>query len=125
MTVGELLHEAAGGLDRSGSDTPRLDAEVLLGHVLGVDRATLLAAPEALVGEGAAETFRTLVERRATGEPVAYIRGSRSSTASPSQSTRGHLSRGRRRSCWSIWRSRASGTALTAGPRPPGTPPLE
>ena len=67
MTVGELVHEAARGLDRSGSDTPRLDAEVLLGHVLGVDRATLLAAPEALVGEGAAETFRTLVERRSDG----------------------------------------------------------
>ena len=48
-TIGALLRVAAARLDTAGSDTPRLDAEVLLGHVLKVDRATLLAAPEAVV----------------------------------------------------------------------------
>jgi release factor glutamine methyltransferase len=74
-TVGELLRDAAARLTDSGSETPRLDAEVLLGHVLRVDRATLLASPEAGVGAEAAREFEVLVERRATGEPVSYIRG--------------------------------------------------
>ena len=70
-----LIHEAAEQLRESGSETPRLDTELLLGHVLRVDRSTLLAAPEAPVGADHAAAFRELVERRATGEPVAYIRG--------------------------------------------------
>jgi len=74
-TVGELLRDAVKRLTDSGSETPRLDAEVLLGHVLHVDRATLLTGPEASVGPEHADEFRTLIARRATGEPVAYIRG--------------------------------------------------
>jgi release factor glutamine methyltransferase len=74
-TVGQLLRDAAVRLTESGTDTPRLDAEVLLGHVLRVDRATLLAGPEAGVGAEAAHEFADLVERRASGEPVSYIRG--------------------------------------------------
>ena len=74
-TIGELLRDGAARLSESGSDTPRLDAEVLLGHVLHVDRATLLAGPEAGVGPEAAAEFARLVERRAIGEPVAYVRG--------------------------------------------------
>ena len=74
-TVGELLRDAAAQLTQSGSETPRLDAELLLGHVLRVDRATLFAGPEAGVGADAARAFAALVERRARGEPVAYIRG--------------------------------------------------
>jgi release factor glutamine methyltransferase len=74
-SVGELLREAAQRLSESGSETPRLDAEVLLGHVLRVDRATLLAAPEAPVGADQQQRFAELIERRVTGEPVSYIRG--------------------------------------------------
>ena len=74
-TVGQLLRDAAARLAKSGSDTPRLDSEVLLGHVLHVDRATLLAGPEAGVGSEAAAEFERLVERRASGEPVSYVRG--------------------------------------------------
>jgi release factor glutamine methyltransferase len=73
--VGTLLRVAAERLAASGSDTPRLDAEVLLGHVLRVDRATLLAGPEARVGADAEREFEGFVERRANGEPVSYIRG--------------------------------------------------
>jgi release factor glutamine methyltransferase len=74
-TIGGLLRDAAARLTQSGSETPRLDAEVLLGHVLRVDRATLLAGPEAGVGPERAHEFEELVERRASGEPVSYIRG--------------------------------------------------
>jgi release factor glutamine methyltransferase len=74
-TSRELLDEGVGRLRGAGLETPRLDAELLLGHVLGVDRTTILAHPEALVGDGAAATYRANIERRAAGEPVAYIRG--------------------------------------------------
>ena len=74
-SVGELLRAAAQRLTESGSETPRLDAEVLLGHVLRVDRATLLAEPEAPVGADQQQRFAELIERRVTGEPVSYIRG--------------------------------------------------
>jgi release factor glutamine methyltransferase len=73
--VGSLLREGTDALRQSGSESPRLDAELLLGHALGVDRATLIAAPEAAVGQGQATVYREAIGRRATGEPVAYIRG--------------------------------------------------
>jgi release factor glutamine methyltransferase len=74
-SVGTLVHEAAQELRDSGSETARLDAELLLGHVLRVDRATLLAGPEAPVGADHIAAFHEAVQRRAAGEPVAYIRG--------------------------------------------------
>jgi release factor glutamine methyltransferase len=70
-----LLREATEILTASGSDTPRLDAELLLGHVLSASRTTLLAAPEAIVSDGQQAQFREFVGRRRRGEPVAYIRG--------------------------------------------------
>jgi release factor glutamine methyltransferase len=75
QSVGALLQAATERLRAAGSESARLDAEVLLGHALRVDRTTLLAHPEALVGDGARETFAGALQRRATGEPVAYIRG--------------------------------------------------
>jgi release factor glutamine methyltransferase len=74
-TVGELLHDAIDRLREAGSETPRLDAELLLGSAIGTDRSVLLAHPEAPVGSGAAERFSEALDRRAGGEPVAYIRG--------------------------------------------------
>ena len=74
-TVGSAISDATARLTRAGSESPRLDAEVLLGHVLGVDRVSLSAYPEAPLGDGQAASFEAVVERRATGEPVAYIRG--------------------------------------------------
>jgi release factor glutamine methyltransferase len=74
-TVGTLLREAGQKLTEAGSETPRLDAELLLGHVLGVGRATLLAEPESQVSQAQSAVFAGLIERRARGEPVAYLRG--------------------------------------------------
>jgi release factor glutamine methyltransferase len=54
-----------------------LDAHVLLGEVLGVDRAYLLAHPEAPLTSEQAERFANLVARCAAGEPVAYLLGRR------------------------------------------------
>src|SRR5688500_10444734 len=73
MLIGEAI---AYGTDllRQGSDgTPRLDAEVLLAHVVGRDRSWLLAHPEAPLEDPA--PFEAVLARRAGGEPIAYIRG--------------------------------------------------
>jgi release factor glutamine methyltransferase len=74
-SVGELLNDAIERLRASGSETARLDAELLLGHAIGVDRSVVIAHPEAPVGADAARRFEADLERRAAGEPVAYIRG--------------------------------------------------
>lgn len=70
--VRDVLARATAALREGGSPTPRLDAEVLLAHVLETDRAWLLAHPEEAVEPGA---FDALVDRRANGEPIAYLRG--------------------------------------------------
>jgi len=74
-TVRELLEAGIVRLRESGSETARLDAELLLGHALDTDRTAVIAHTDAPVGDGAAERFRSLLDRRAAGEPVAYIRG--------------------------------------------------
>jgi release factor glutamine methyltransferase len=56
------------------SDTPRLDAELLLAHALGIPRdGLILADPES----GVPAAFETLLARRECGEPIAYITGTR------------------------------------------------
>ena len=71
VTVREALASASARLREAGCDTPRLDAELLLAHVLGVERARLVLEPS----ERAPDEFDALVERRAAREPVAYILG--------------------------------------------------
>jgi release factor glutamine methyltransferase len=76
LTTRQLLHAAARAL-ASVSDTPQLDAEVLLAHVLGGRRARLQAHPDEERSDAEQLAFQRLIDRRATGEPVAYIVGYR------------------------------------------------
>jgi release factor glutamine methyltransferase len=74
--VRDALDSAAVALTAAGVQTPRLDAEVLLAHALGVDRLTLLADRGARVEGPAVRAFQDAVRRRAVArEPVAYITG--------------------------------------------------
>jgi release factor glutamine methyltransferase len=59
------------------SGSPRLDAEVLLGHVLGLGRAALVAADTTGLCDERAAAFDGLVRRRLAGAPVAYLTGRR------------------------------------------------
>lgn len=59
------------------SDSPRLDSEILLGHVIDRSRTQLLAHPELAVESADMQRFRHLVARRAQGEPIAYLTGGR------------------------------------------------
>ena len=75
VTVGFLLHAGIERLRMAGSESPRLDAELLLGHALRVDRTALIAHSDAPVGADAAASYEASLQRRIAGEPVAYIRG--------------------------------------------------
>jgi release factor glutamine methyltransferase len=63
-TVDGLLRAATERLRGSGSPSPRLDAELLLGHVLGIERTTLLAHPESAVGADHERRFEADLDRR-------------------------------------------------------------
>ncbi|MHB0939828.1 MAG: peptide chain release factor N(5)-glutamine methyltransferase [Armatimonadota bacterium] len=76
-TIHELLSEAIPRLQAAGVDTPRLDAEVLLAHVLGRERAWVWAHPEVVLSAADEERFRALLERRLQREPLAYLLGER------------------------------------------------
>jgi release factor glutamine methyltransferase len=70
--VARALNRATQKLSAT-SGTPRLDAELLMAHALGIERDSLLLKPPHMVPA----MYPELVERRATGEPVAYITGKR------------------------------------------------
>jgi len=76
VPVREALDSAVIALEAAGVDTPRLDAEVLLAHALGVDRARLVIDRDRAVEGPAVRAFQDAVRRRAVSrEPVAYITG--------------------------------------------------
>jgi release factor glutamine methyltransferase len=74
-TVGRLLTWTADYLKRRGSESPRLDAEVMLAHVLQWPRVQLYTHFTDEVEESPRGRFRDLVRRRVEGAPVAYLVG--------------------------------------------------
>ena len=74
-TLSQALRSAAARL--TDSDSPQLDAELLLGHVLGRDRSHLRAHPEAALDAAQTRRYARLVEDRRRGEPIAYLTGER------------------------------------------------
>src|SRR6185295_5846505 len=77
LTAGAVLRLAAGHLAGRAGDTPRLDAEILLAGVLGVDRLALYTGHDRPLTREETDAYREAVARRARGEPVAYIVGRR------------------------------------------------
>jgi release factor glutamine methyltransferase len=76
VPVREALDSAVVALSAAGVDTPRLDAEVLLAHALGVNRLALVTDRERRVEGPAVRAFQDAVRRRSVRrEPVAYITG--------------------------------------------------
>ncbi|HSD04070.1 MAG TPA: peptide chain release factor N(5)-glutamine methyltransferase [Gaiellales bacterium] len=73
--LGEVLRLSTAHLERHGSPTARLDAELLIGHALGLSRVELYTGFERPLGEDELATCRELVARRAKREPVPYILG--------------------------------------------------
>ncbi len=75
-TIASLLNEARTILKHK-SDSPRLDAEALLGHCIGKNRTYLFTWPEAAVDHVAASQFYELLEQRQSEVPLAYLTGSK------------------------------------------------
>ena len=75
-TVAALLQQGRQQL-AGRSDSPRLDAEVLLSHVMQVDRAHLYANPERVIEAEQAGKYAHLLGERLTGRPVAHLTGER------------------------------------------------
>lgn len=76
-TVLRLLSWTTDFFRQRGSDSPRLDAEVLLAHSLGCSRIELYTAFGSEPSGPQRQTFRELVRRRGEGVPVAYLVGHR------------------------------------------------
>jgi release factor glutamine methyltransferase len=76
-TAAEALHAASRRLQAAGLDTPRLDAEVLLRRLLGLDRTALFLRLQEPLTPEELDRFEALLARRLTGEPVAYLTGTR------------------------------------------------
>jgi len=72
--INDVLVDAGAQL-RNISPTPALDAQVLLAHALGQSRTWLIAHARDSVSEDQLEIFNQLIERRANGEPIAYLTG--------------------------------------------------
>lgn len=126
-TVGELLDAAVTRLRVAAPDgpgTPWLDAELLLGDVIGLDRTGLLAHPETVVDASAAEAFERSVARRESGEPVAYIRGTREFHGLVFATDRRALVPRPETEALVDRAERELVARLTAAPRPAGAPPL-
>jgi release factor glutamine methyltransferase len=81
-TITEALRSATRSLANAGagavrSDSPRLDAELLLGKVLGLSRPGLLAHSDEPVAAESEGAYAGLIESRLRGAPVAYLTGTR------------------------------------------------
>jgi release factor glutamine methyltransferase len=77
VTIQQLLAEARPRLAATPFGAPPREAGLLLGHVLGLTEAQVLARGEREVPCDEAQRFRSLLERRLRGEPVAYLTGER------------------------------------------------
>lgn len=77
LTLGEVLRRTAAYLAERGSPSPRLDADLLLGEALGMDRMRLYLEHDRPLTDGELAAARALVARRAKREPMAYILGRR------------------------------------------------
>jgi len=76
-TVARILEWTTQHLKKSGCETPRLDAELLLAHARGCPRIQLYVQFQQVVSDAQRGVMRDLVKRRAGAEPVAYLIGHR------------------------------------------------
>lgn len=76
-TVGKIIDWTTAHLKKHGSESPRLEAEILLAHARNCPRIQLYVHYNELLSEGERAIMRDLVRRRAQAEPVAYLVGHR------------------------------------------------
>jgi len=77
LTIARALDSAAARLARAGIENPRLEARILVGHVLGVAPPAALLAPERKLGADEWAAFRAALDARCERRPIAQITGRR------------------------------------------------
>ena len=123
-TVQELIRIGTDRLTASGSESPRLDAELLLARILRTDRTSFAAHPETVVGDAAAAVYEGDLARRELGEPIAYNRGFREFHGlALATDPRALIPRPETEQVVDIVESEVV-SRLVAAPRPPGTRPI-
>jgi release factor glutamine methyltransferase len=75
LTLLEIIKKTTGFFEGKGVENPRLNAEILIGHALGLPRMQLYMQFERLLTEPELEKIRPLVKRRGQREPLQYILG--------------------------------------------------
>lgn len=76
-TIRRVLDWSVDDLRQRGSDSPRLDAELMLGQVLGMNRIALIVDANRPLSKEELAEYKELHRRRRAGEPIAYLRGVR------------------------------------------------
>jgi release factor glutamine methyltransferase len=74
-TVLKVIQWTTAHFQKNEIDNPRLEAEVLLAHLLGIDRMGLYLNYDRPLSEEERTAYREMIQRRAGGEPLAYIVG--------------------------------------------------
>lgn len=87
ITIQHAIRQATQRLDEAGIETARLDAEVLLRHVLQIDRTQLFLRYPDLLGPTDKAAFDALISQRTQRSPVAYLTGTREFMGLPFQTT--------------------------------------
>jgi len=82
-SIKKVLLWATDDFRKRGNNTARLDAELLLGEALGLDRIKLIMESERPLANAELVRYRELIKRRRSGEPIAYILGRREFFALP------------------------------------------
>lgn len=75
MVICELLQESATVLGKAGVESAAIDAELLLGHCLGMSRTELYLNVQEPLSNSTVAQFQSLLDRRVQREPLAYILG--------------------------------------------------
>ena len=78
MILKQILDKTTQHFKNKGMESPRLDAELLIGHVLGLSRVEVYTKFDSPLTSDEIDACRDVVKRRSQGEPVAYITGSKS-----------------------------------------------
>lgn len=75
VTIREAIQWATPALADAGVDSPGADAEILLAHILGIERGRLFVDRDRDIGPDRAVEYRALIDRRSRREPLPYIVG--------------------------------------------------
>ncbi|HEY5648895.1 MAG TPA: peptide chain release factor N(5)-glutamine methyltransferase [Nitrospiria bacterium] len=76
IQIGQAIHQAALALSGAGADQPRLEAEWMVGHVAGKNRAELISRSREFLGRISQSRLEDMVRRRKNREPIQYLLGS-------------------------------------------------